>query len=103
VNYNLKKGWYLSLAPVITANWQASSGNVWTVPIGGGVGRILRLGFQPVNIAAQFYGNAAHPSNGSPWSMRLQIAFLFPKLTKEQQKMMMQQRLKQMEQEQPQK
>ena len=73
VNYNLKKGWYLSLAPVITANWQASSGNVWTVPIGGGVGRILRLGFQPVNIAAQFYGNAAHPSNGSPWSMRLQI------------------------------
>jgi hypothetical protein len=33
--------------------------------------------------------------------MRLQIAFLFPKLTKEQQKMMMQQKLKQMEQEQP--
>jgi hypothetical protein len=103
VNYNLKKGWYLSLAPIITANWQASSGNVWTVPVGGGVGRILRLGFQPVNVAAQFYGNAAHPQNGSSWSMRLQIAFLFPKLTKEQQKMMMQQRLKQMEQEQPQK
>ena len=103
VNYNLKKGWYLSLAPVITANWQASSGNVWTVPVGGGVGRILRLGFQPVNISAQFYGNAAHPQNGSSWSMRLQIAFLFPKLTKEQQKMMMQQRLKQLEQEQPQK
>jgi hypothetical protein len=103
VNYNLKKGWYLSFAPVITANWQASSGNVWTVPVGGGVGRILRLGFQPVNIAAQFYGNTAHPQNGSSWSMRLQIAFLFPKLTKEQQKMMMQQRLKQLEQEQPQK
>jgi hypothetical protein len=33
--------------------------------------------------------------------MRLQIAFLFPKLSKEQQKMMMQQRLKQLEQEQP--
>jgi len=80
VNYNLKKGWYLSSSPLISANWKASTGNVWTVPVGGGVGRILRLGFQPVNIAAQFYGNAAHPSGGSPWGMRLQIAFLFPKL-----------------------
>jgi hypothetical protein len=80
VNYNLKKGWYLSSSPVISANWKASSGNVWTVPVGGGVGRILRLGLQPVNISAQFYGNAAHPSGGSPWGMRLQIAFLFPKL-----------------------
>jgi hypothetical protein len=79
VNYNLKKGWYLSFSPVITANGKASNGNVWTVPLGGGVGRVLRLGFQPVNVAAQFYGNAAHPQNGSNWSMRLQIAFLFPK------------------------
>jgi hypothetical protein len=35
--------------------------------------------------------------------MRLQIAFLFPKLTKQQQKMMMEQKLKQMEQEEPKK
>ena len=28
------------------------------VPFGGGVGRIMKLGFQPVNITAQFYGNA---------------------------------------------
>jgi hypothetical protein len=79
LNYNLKKGWYLSLSPIITANWKAGSGNVWTVPVGGGAGRIMRLGTQPVNISAQFFGNAAHPSSGSPWSMRLQIAFLFPK------------------------
>jgi hypothetical protein len=65
---------------VITANWKATAGNVGTVPVGGGVGRIFRLGFQPVNVAAQFYGNAAHPPNGSSWSMRLQITFLFPKL-----------------------
>ena len=83
VNYNLKKGWYLSSAPVITANWKAASGNVWNVPIGGGVGRVFRLGFQPVNVTAQFYGNAVHPSGGSPWGMRLQIAFLFPKLPPE--------------------
>jgi hypothetical protein len=79
INYNLKKGWYISLSPIVTANWNASSDNVWTVPVGGGVGRILRLGFQPVNISAAFYGNAVHPTGGSPWGMRLQISFLFPK------------------------
>jgi hypothetical protein len=103
VNYNLKKGWYLTTSPIVTANWQATNGNQWVVPLGGGVGRIMKLGFQPVNITAQFYGNAVHPSGGSPWGMRLQIAFLFPKLTKQQQKMMMEKRLKELEQESPQK
>ena len=80
VNYNLKRGWFVSFSPVITANWKAASQNIWTVPVGGGVGRIFKLGLQPVNLQAQFYGNAIHPVNGSPWSMRLQLAFLFPKL-----------------------
>jgi hypothetical protein len=82
INYNLKKGWYLSSSPVITANWKAASANVWTVPVGGGVGRVFRLGFQPVNVSLQFYGNAVHPPSGSPWGMRLQMAFLYPKRPK---------------------
>ena len=44
VNYNMKKGWYLVTSPINTADWRASSGNQWTVPLGGGVGRIMRLG-----------------------------------------------------------
>jgi len=103
VNYNLKHGWYLTTAPIVTANWKAIGNNVWTVPFGGGVGRIMKLGFQPVNISATFYGNAVYPAGTSTWTMRLQLALLFPKLTKEQQKMIMEQKLKQMEQEQPQK
>jgi hypothetical protein len=103
INYNLKKGWYLSMSPILNANWKASPGNVWTVPVGGGAGRIVRLGPQPFNISAAFYGNAVHPTAGSSWSMRLQVALLFPKLTREQEIGMMQQRLKQLEQPQPQK
>lgn len=100
INYNLKKGWYLTTAPILTANWRAASGNTWTVPFGGGVGRIMKLGFQPVNLSATFYGNAVYPTGTSSWNMRLQIAFLFPKLTKEQEMMMMEQRLKQMKDQQ---
>jgi hypothetical protein len=104
VNYNMKKGWYLTTSPIVTANWRApGDGNVWTVPFGGGVGRIMKLGFQPVNITAQFYGNAVHPAGTSPWGLRLQFVLLFPKLTKEQEKALLEQKLKQMNQGQPQK
>src|SRR5271155_2354946 len=34
VNYNLKKGWYLSAAPTVTANWEAKDGGRWVVPFG---------------------------------------------------------------------
>jgi len=101
VNYNMKKGWYLLSAPIITADWRETNGGRWVVPFGGGVGRIMRLGFQPVNLQAQLYGNAVHPPGASPWALKLQLAFLFPKLSKEEEKMMMEQKLKQLEQEQP--
>lgn len=103
VNYNMKKGWYLKAAPINTANWRATSGNVWTVPFGGGVGRIMKLGFQPVNLSAEVYGNAKYPSGASPWTLRLGFTLLFPRLTKQQEKMLLEQKLKQMNEEQPQK
>src|ERR1700675_1773405 len=84
VNYNLKKGYYLTFAPIITANWNAPSGNAWLVPVGGGIGRIMRLGFQPVNVSVQAYGNAKRPDNlPSPtWQLKFQIALLYPKRPK---------------------
>ena len=105
INDNLKKGWYLTSQPIITANWNstAASGSVWTLPFGGGVGRIMKLGFQPVNINVQAYANAVHVPNASPWGVRAQFALLFPKLTKQQEKMMMMQKLKQMDEAPPEK
>jgi len=60
----------------------------------------MKLGFQPVNLTAQFYGNAAYPTGTSSWNMRMQIAFLFPKLTPEEKVMMMEEQLKNLEQQQ---
>jgi hypothetical protein len=103
INYNLKKGWFVTWQPTLTANWEATNGGRWVVPFGGGVGRIMKLGFQPVSLTAQFYGNAVHPPGASPWGMRLQIAFLFPKLSKEMEQMMLEKKLDQLQQEQPKK
>jgi hypothetical protein len=83
ITRNLQKGWYVTSAPIITANWNASKGNVWTVPFGGGFGRVQKLGNQPVNWKVEFFGAAVHPQGGSSWSMRLTLAFLYPKHSKE--------------------
>jgi hypothetical protein len=91
ITYNLQKGWNINSGPIVTANWHNQAGGEsadgddtppggrWTFPFGGGVGRVMRLGYQPVNISANFYGNAIHPPGASSWGMRLQIALLFPK------------------------
>jgi hypothetical protein len=79
VNYNLSQGWYLTSSPVVTADWEAASDQRWTVPIGGGVGKILRIGTQPVNMSLQGYWNAVSPDNGSDWTIRFQVQFLFPR------------------------
>jgi hypothetical protein len=84
VNCNLKKGWYLTTQPIVTANWNSSAaqGSVWTVPFGGGAGRIMKLGMQPVNINVQAYGNAVYVPQTSPWTVRATFALLFPKAPK---------------------
>ena len=79
INYNLSHGWYLSATPVITANWEASGGNKWTVPFGGGVGRLVKFGKQPVDFKVQAYWNVVKPDLGPDWSMLFQVKFLFPK------------------------
>jgi len=79
VNYNLDDGLYLTSAPLITANWEADSDNTWTIPFGGGVGKIFRIGKQPINSSISAYYNVEKPDFGAEWQMRLQVQFLFPK------------------------
>ncbi len=79
LNYNLPDGWYLNCSPVITANWSADSSQQWTIPIGGGIGKIVHIGKQPVNIRLAAYHNLQSPRSGSDWQLQFQIQFLFPK------------------------
>ena len=79
VIYHLNQGWYLVSVPVITADWEADSGNRWTVPVGGGAGKIVKLGKQPLNLQLQAFYNVERPHDGPDWQLRFQILFLFPK------------------------
>ncbi len=83
LNYNLAAGWYLISSPIITSDWTAAGGNGWVVPIGGGIGRLFRIGKQPFNASLQAFWNAARPSFlgeqlQGPVTIRAQLQALFP-------------------------
>lgn len=78
VNYKLERGWYLSSSPIIAANWSANKKNRWTVPMGGGIGRIFKIGQQPVNLRVEAYSNIEKPTGGPDWKTQFTFQFLFP-------------------------
>jgi hypothetical protein len=79
VNYNMPDGWYAVSSPIITANWSVPSGQRWSVPIGGGIGKIFKIGDQPMNASMQAFDYVAHPSLAPRWALRFQVQFLFPR------------------------
>ena len=78
VNYNFGEGWYLTSAPIITADWKADSGDRWTVPVGAGVGKLFKAGKLPINTQIQAFSNVEHPKFGPDWQLRFQVQFLLP-------------------------
>jgi len=80
INYNLPNGWYLITDIIITANWGAKkSSDRWTVPLGGGVGKLFKIGNQPINSRIEAYYNIEKPDNGPEWQTVFTFQFLFPK------------------------
>jgi hypothetical protein len=79
VNYNFEGGLYLTSAPILTVDWKAESSQQWTVPVGGGVGKIFHLGKLPVNTQISAYYNAVRPDFGPNWQIRAQVQLMFPK------------------------
>jgi hypothetical protein len=79
INYNLSDGWYLLTDMIITANWQAESSNRWTIPLGGGVGKMFEIGRQKMNTKLEAYYNVVKPEGAPDWSMSWTLQFLFPR------------------------
>jgi hypothetical protein len=79
INYNLKDGLYLTSSPIITANWEATSGNKWVIPFGGGAGKLFKIGKQPINTQLQAFYNVEQTTFGPDWTLRAQVQFLFPR------------------------
>jgi hypothetical protein len=80
INYNMKNGLAIAMAPTLTANWLADKGERWTVPFGGGVSKIVKVGGKlPLNFSLTGYYNAIKPSDYvGNWTIRSQVTMLLP-------------------------
>jgi len=78
-NYNFPDGHgrYFTTSPLITADWTAAPDQQWTVPVGGGFGRLFKVGDQPISALVQGFYNVVRPDNTGPWSLRVQVSLLF--------------------------
>lgn len=80
LNYLLDDGWYLTATPEITADWKADKDDKWTIPIGGGFGRVVEFGSQPANFSLQAFWNAETPeTTGGDWSIVFGVDLLYTK------------------------
>jgi hypothetical protein len=66
----------VTTSPIITANWE-TPGTKWTVPVGGGAGRVFKVGKLPINFSLAAYYNLVKPQYGADWQLRTQVTLIF--------------------------
>ena len=72
--------WEIGMSPNAFVNWNASSGNAVTFPVGLGVHHLFNIGQLPVNIGIEASYAVLHPSDlpGSRWDIRFTLMPLMP-------------------------
>ena len=72
-----------SVTRVISWRTGTPSEDVWTVPIGLGLGKVVKLGRLPVKIQLAVQYMPVHPRiSGQEWNVQVQITPVIPKLIK---------------------
>lgn len=76
-------GWSLGYSGNILANWNAPSEDVWTIPIGLGLAKVVKFGRLPVKIQLAVQYMPVHPREfGQEWNVQVSITPVIPKLIK---------------------
>ena len=78
VNYNFPN-FYLNTSPTMLYDWKADSDDDWTIPVGGGIGKVFLFCEMPVDIRVSAYWNVEAPDHAPDWFTEFQVKFLFPK------------------------
>jgi hypothetical protein len=76
LHYNFGSRWVLTSSPTMIANWKAKAGQVWEIPVGGGVGKTFGLEGRALQVSLQAY--AFPVTDGPTWQLRLQLTYLVP-------------------------
>src|SRR5215470_8580596 len=77
------EGWSLGYSGNILADWNAPSEDVWTVPIGLGLAKVVKLGRLPIKVQLAVQYMPVHPRiSGQEWNVQVSITPVIPKLVK---------------------
>ena len=63
---------------IISYNWNASSSNAWTVPLGLGVSKAFALGRHGLEPLVGVYYNAVRPQGAADWTVKWAVSWLLP-------------------------
>lgn len=76
------EGWSVGYSGNIVADWEAPSRDVWTVPLGLSIAKVVKFGILPVQIqlAGQYFVEKADV--GPEWNAQLQFTPVIPRLIK---------------------
>jgi len=79
ISYNFESGWYLSFDSTITADWQASANERWTIPVGLDVGKTFQIGKPSLSLQFGTYYNVERAEGVGRWLVRFQVTLVLPK------------------------
>jgi hypothetical protein len=78
-----KDGWSVGYSGNVLANWKGTPGNVWTVPVGIGVNKVVKFGRLPVKVGAAVQYMVVRPEPaGQKWDIQITLVPVIPKLVK---------------------
>ena len=58
---------------------EADNDDEWTIPLGGGVGRVFHWGKQAINARMAYYYNVEKPRFAAQWDFQLTFTLMYPK------------------------
>jgi hypothetical protein len=78
IQYVIRRGfpgaWSIGMGPTISVDWEASSGDKLTLPIGLGITKTIRIGKIPMKIRFEPQYSIVRPDDfGTVWNFRLQF------------------------------
>lgn len=79
VAYAWRTGYTFTVNTEATANWEAPSGEEWTVPINFQLTKIVKIGKKPLSVGGGFGIFVESPEGGPDWKLRTIVVLLFPK------------------------
>jgi hypothetical protein len=78
LSFHFGDGWSLDTSPNISADWLSKPGQQWTVPVGGGLGKVFHIGALPVQFSVDAYYNAIRPAASSEtWLIQATVTLVF--------------------------